>query len=234
MPISTLHRIEVAFDKAEALSFSEAMIQILDAVGEFGGQKLRPLSGTTEEFFRTGQLPLGASVRMGNDYLNSLSPDSASWIRLEPEEESRTSFISISTVLSYSPENFRTQWQISKRIVDAACTHLPVSYALANAKDIDDEHSSALPDVTVLDRQTMLQYIAPLTFVSRNWISPSLETCLGNCFADDQKTELPHGVRIDFSSADTKQQVASIAKCVEKKSEGEITLLRPKVLVTKG
>ena len=120
MPISTLNRILVAVDKAESPSSPEAMMQILNAVGEFGGQKLRPLSNTTEEFFRTGQLSFGASVRMGNDYLDSLSPEATSWIRLESEEEPRTSFISISTVLLYSPENFRTQWQISKQIIDAA------------------------------------------------------------------------------------------------------------------
>ena len=121
-----------------------------------------------------------------------------------------------------------------QNFIHAACTHLPVRYALANAKDIDDEHFSALPDVSNLDRHSQLRYITPLTFISQPWTSPHLASSLDQCFADDQKFELARGVVIDCSSLNTSNDFANIAACVEKHSAGEITFIRPQVLVTKG
>jgi hypothetical protein len=234
MPIAALHRILLAFEKGDADSPSRKIMDFLEIFGEFGDQKLQPKSTATEDFFSTGKLPFDSTIRMGNEYLDSLSPDLASWIWIQPNEKSRTQFLSISVVLSYSPQNFLIQWQVSRQIVRAACESMSPLYAVANAKDIDDEHSSALPDMSKLDKDAQLRFVAPLTFVSSSFISPQLAAVISNCFKVDQRLNLPNGILIDFSSLELIKDFDAIAECVQRHSDDKVTALLPQILVSTG
>lgn len=233
MTISSLHRMTLSFEKLDEPVY-DSLDRIFRCIENVTDEPLKPRSTATEIFLREGTVPVDTTLRLGTNFLDSLSPDEASWISIRPIDSRKmhTQYFSISTILSYSIKNHNIQKKISKNIVKTISDKLNPNFCLCNIKDIDDESFMCLPDVKEIDGDIELLFLSPIMFVSSSWCSDTMLSAIKNGIGVDHIQAHARGFYIDYVDADVWRFIPEAKVRVSEISDHKITMLSPQALST--